>query len=83
MIERENGRFVPTCDYCGVHLAPEAEKGAAIEATKAAGWTIIKQNEWYFDFCKECARHLGLERPRGHRPARQPHGRRSDRIIQR
>lgn len=57
-IEREYGKFIPTCDGCGETLEPCDSFDEAKEAMEAEGWSKkLLQNgntkEW-INFCPTC-----------------------------
>lgn len=53
-IERHNGAYIPTCDFCGAELAEEYDFYDAVETKKVAGWKAQKINGCWEDVCPDC-----------------------------
>lgn len=58
MINKEFGKFVPTCDICEDTLPPEETFWAAVDAKEDAGWARRKVEhgttyDW-IDVCHVC-----------------------------
>lgn len=53
-IERFDGIYTPTCDYCGKELPDEFDFYDAVDAKKRAGWHSVKDELGWSDYCDEC-----------------------------
>lgn len=54
MIQKEYGKFIPTCEVCGEELVEEDNFDAAVSAIKEAGWKIVKENGGFSAYCPNC-----------------------------
>ena len=53
-VEKEYGRFVPTCDGCGATLKPQDTFEEAKEAMNRAGWSTEKVPTGWENYCTDC-----------------------------
>ena len=53
-VQREHGRYVPTCDNCEDTLSPQDSFEEAREAMADADWVTRKKNGEWVNYCTEC-----------------------------
>ena len=54
MIDREYGKFIPTCDVCGEILTAQDEFSDAVEDIKDQGWSANKIDGEWVHLCPDC-----------------------------
>lgn len=50
----ESNKHCRVCDKCGKHSPYADDYNKAINKAKEAGWTMIKNEDEFIDYCPEC-----------------------------
>lgn len=54
MIDKQYGRYVPTCDICGEVLPGKDSFDEARHAIKEAGWITTMMGSTWVNYCPTC-----------------------------